>query len=50
MFKHEATEVAGIGGTLLDMIKDGGDLVKQSLLWLSNCMLAGQFPDVCRWA
>ena len=27
------------------MIKDGCDLVKQSLLWLFNCMLAGRFPE-----
>ena len=27
------------------MIKDGGELVKQSLLWLFNCMLAGHFPE-----
>ncbi len=27
------------------MIKDGGDLVQQCLLWLFNCMLASQFPD-----
>ena len=27
------------------MIKDGCDLVKQSLLWLFNCMLAGHFPE-----
>ena len=30
----------GIDGILRDMIKDGGELVKQSLLWLFNCMLA----------
>ena len=35
----------GIDGVLADMIKDGGDLVKQSLLWLLNCMLAGHFPE-----
>ena len=27
------------------MIKDGGELVKQILLWLFNCMLAGHFPE-----
>ena len=27
------------------MIKDGGDLVKQSLLLLFHCMLAGHFPE-----
>ena len=35
----------GIDGILPDMIKDGGELVKQSLLWLFNCMLAGHFPE-----
>ncbi len=34
----------GIDGVLAGMIKDGGDLVKHSLLWLFNCMLAGHFP------
>ena len=34
----------GMDGVLQDMIKDGGELVKQSLLWLFNCMLAGHFP------
>ena len=27
------------------MIKDGGDLVQQCLLWLFNCMLASHFPE-----
>ena len=27
------------------MIKDGGDLVQQCLLWLDNCMLASHFPE-----
>ena len=35
---------------LPDMIKDGDELVKQSLLWLFNCMLAGHFLNVCPWA
>ena len=35
----------GIDGILPDMIKDGGELVKQSLLWLFSCMLAGHFPE-----
>ena len=35
----------GINGVAPDMIKDGGELVKQSLLWLFNCMLAGHFPE-----
>ncbi len=26
------------------MIKDGGDLVQQCLLWLFNCTLASHFP------
>ena len=32
----------GIDGELADVIKDGGVLVKQCLLWLCNCMLALQ--------
>ena len=35
----------GIDGILADMIKDGGDLVQQCLLWLFNCMLASHFPE-----
>ena len=35
----------GIDGMLADMIKDGGDLVQQCLLWLFNCMLASHFPE-----
>jgi len=35
----------GIDGILADMIKDGGDLVQQCLLWLVNCMLASHFPE-----
>ena len=35
----------GIDGILADMIKDGGDLVQQCLLWLLNCMLASHFPE-----
>ena len=35
----------GIDGILPDMIKDGGELMKQSLLWLFNCMLAGLFLE-----
>ena len=38
----EAWQSPGIDGILPDMIKDGGELVKQSLLWLFNCMLAGR--------
>ena len=34
----------GIDGMLADMIKDGGDLVQQCLLWLFNCMLFSHFP------
>ena len=36
-----------MGGVLPDMIKDGRELVDQSLLWLFNCysMLPGHFPD-----
>ena len=34
----------GIDGILADMIKDGGDLVQQRLLWLFKCMLASHFP------
>ena len=34
----------GNDGILADMIKDGGDLVQQCLLWLFNCMLASHFP------
>ena len=48
MFLHEAPEAwqsPGINGVLADVIKDGGDLVKHSLLWLFNCMLAGHFPE-----
>ena len=38
----------GIDGILADMIKDGGDLVQQCLLWLFNCMLAsGTSRNVC---
>ncbi len=35
----------GIDGILADMIKDGGDIVQQCLLWLLNCMLASHFPE-----
>ena len=50
---HKATEAwqnfesPGIDGILPDMIKDGGELavVKQSLLWLFNCILAENFPE-----
>ena len=35
----------GINGVLADVINDGGDLVKHSLLWLFNCMLAGHFSE-----
>ena len=35
----------GIDGILADMIKDGGDLVQECLLWLFNCMLASHFPE-----
>ncbi len=35
----------GIDGVLADVTKDGGDLVQQCLLWLSNCMLASHFPE-----
>ncbi len=35
----------GIDGILADMIKDGGDLVQQCLLWLFSCMLASHFPE-----
>ena len=45
---HRATEAwqkPGHRWDLPDMIKDGGELVKQSLLWLFNCMLARHFPE-----
>ena len=35
----------GSDGILADMIKDGGDLMRQCLLWLFNCMLASHFPE-----
>ena len=35
----------GIDGILTGMIKDGGDLLKESLLWVFNCILASQFPE-----
>ena len=35
----------GNDGILADMIKDGGDLMQQCLLWLFNCMLASHFPE-----
>lgn len=35
----------GNDGILADMLKDGGDLVQECLLWLFNCMLASQFPE-----
>jgi len=35
----------GIHGILADMIKDGGDLVQQCLLWLFNCTLASHSPE-----
>lgn len=35
----------GNDGTLADIIKDGGDLVQQCLLWLFNCTLASHFPE-----
>lgn len=35
----------GISGILPEMIEDAGELVKQSLLWLFNCVLAGRFPE-----
>ncbi len=35
----------GINSILADMIKDGGDLVQQCLLWLFDCMLASHFPE-----
>ena len=34
----------GNDGVLADMIKDGGSLLKECLLWLFNCMLASHFP------
>ena len=34
----------GFDGVLADMIKDGGSLLKECLLWLFNCMLASHFP------
>ena len=37
-------ESPGNDGILADMLKDGGDLVQECLLWLFNCMLASQFP------
>ena len=36
----------GIDGILADMIKDGGDLVQQCLLWLFNCLPATSL-NVC---
>ena len=35
----------GIDGFRADIIKDGGDLVQQCLLWLFNCMLVSHFPE-----
>ena len=35
----------GIERVTADMIKDGGDLLKESLLWLFNCILASHFPE-----
>ena len=35
----------GIDGIVADMIKVGGDLVQQCLLWLFNFMLASHFPE-----
>ncbi len=35
----------GIDGIVADMIKDGGDLVNEFLLWLFNCMLVSHFPE-----
>ena len=35
----------GNDGILAAMIKDGGDLVQQCLLWLFNCMLASHLPE-----
>ena len=35
----------GIDGSVADMIKERGDLVKECLLWLFNCMLASRFPE-----
>ena len=37
----------GIDSVLPDKIKDGGELVQYSLLWLLNCMLAGISLNVC---
>ena len=37
-----------IDGVLADMIKDGGSLLKECLLWLFSCILASHFPEhVC---
>jgi len=44
---HQALEMwqsLGIDGILADMIKDGGELVQQCLLWPFSCMLASHFP------
>ncbi|KAL3162344.1 hypothetical protein ABBQ32_010027 [Trebouxia sp. C0010 RCD-2024] len=35
----------GIDGVTADMIKDGGDPLKEKLLWLFNCILASHFPE-----
>ena len=35
----------GIDGILADLIKAGGDLVQQCLLWLFNCMISSHFPE-----
>ena len=40
----------GIDGILPDMIKDGGELVKQSLLWLFSCCLRDNSLNVYLWA
>ena len=45
MVSSKSGKSPGIDDILADMIKDGGDLVQQCLLWLFNCMLASHFPE-----
>ena len=41
----EGGKSLGIDGVLADMIKDGGSLLKECLLWLFKCILASHFPE-----
>ena len=45
LVRQEVVKAPGIDGILADMLKDGGDLVQECLLWLFNCMLASHFPE-----